>query len=96
MDDAPETPAPAPALTLAEAEAALAALEGPRQAVDQARRALRKAEFTGEADAIAEAKAAHDAALQAHAEAAIDPRQIDLAAQAVIDARPKTEAGEGE
>lgn len=73
-------------LKVKEAEAALAALEKPRHEVARANIALKRAESDGDPDAIKTALARHTAAVQAMEAANISQRDIERAAQAVLDA----------
>lgn len=73
-------------------EAKLKELEAPKHARDMAgvmvgRKRLLHALGAATPEDVAKAEAEHEAAKQAHAKAAIDPHEIDVAAQAVIDAR---------
>jgi hypothetical protein len=83
-----------PAADLAAANAALLALEAPKHARDLAgvmvgRTRLLHALGAATPDEVQAKVAAHQAAIQAHAEANVDPHDIDVAAQAVLDAREK-------
>ena len=76
---------------------ALAGLEKPKQDLAHAEQDYNGAVARGEKPEVLEPlKAALVAAAQAHARAGVTPRQIDVAAQAVIDARDALIAAKGE
>lgn len=77
-------------LSLEQAEELLAALEKPKHDVDRAAAKLRRAEFLGETDEITKAAAAYADALKAQEAAGVNPRDVAIAAQAVLDARGET------
>lgn len=69
-------------------------LEKLRQRREHAKVALVRAQVEMDPDKIAAAEEAHDAAIEAHEGSPITPRDIDVAAQAVLDARAALEEGE--
>lgn len=70
-----------------DAEAALAALERPGHVTAAANNAFRMSEYSGDPEKIAAARADLDKAIADERAANINPRDIDRAAQAVLDAR---------
>lgn len=78
-------------MTLDEAKAALAALEKPGHDVANTRNALQRAQVFGDVDLIATAQTAYDAALEAKTMSTVTSRDIDIAAQVVLDLQAETE-----
>lgn len=72
----------------------LAALERLGQQRDHAKTALIRAQVEADPEKIAAAEVAHEEAIAAHEASPITSREIDIAAQAVLDARAALDRGE--
>lgn len=73
-----------------EAETRLKALEAPKNAVANANIILKAAQQKGDPDEVTAAQAVYDAAVKAVADSGTTQRDIDIAAQAVLDERGET------